>query len=85
MLSVAIKTGFHSLVELIAPQETQEAKNQGLADAVRQKRLDLVELLVTFGAENIASFPTGSLTSLLTPVSTRFSEKARPPCGARCG
>jgi hypothetical protein len=51
VLSVAIKTGFHSLVALIAPQETQEAKNQGLADAVRQKRLDLVELLVACGAE----------------------------------
>ena len=51
VLSVAIKTGFHSLVELIAPHETQEAKNQGLADAVRQKRLDLVELLVACGAE----------------------------------
>ncbi len=43
ILSVAIKTGFHSLVELIAPHETLEAKNQGLADAVRQKRLDLVD------------------------------------------
>src|SRR6266498_3556943 len=51
VLSVAIKTGFHSLVELIAPHETLEAKNQGLADAVRQKRLDLVELLVACGAE----------------------------------
>ena len=51
VLSVAIKTGFHSLVELIAPHETQEAKNRGLADAVRQKRLDLVELLVACGAE----------------------------------
>ena len=51
ILSVAIKTGFHSLVELIAPHEPLEAKNQGLADAVRQKRLDLVELLVACGAE----------------------------------
>jgi hypothetical protein len=50
-LSVAIKTGFHSLVELIAPHETLEAKNQGLAHAVRRKRLDLVELLVACGAE----------------------------------
>jgi hypothetical protein len=51
ILSVAIKTGFHSLVELIAPHETLEAKNQGLANAVLQKRLDLVELLVACGAE----------------------------------
>ena len=33
------------------PHQTLEAKNQGLADAVRQKRLDLVELLVRCGAE----------------------------------
>ncbi len=51
ILSVAIKTGFHSLVETIASYETQEAKNQGLADAVSQKRLDLVELLVACAAE----------------------------------
>lgn len=51
ILSVAVKTGFHSLVELIALQETQEAKNQGLADAVRLNRLDLVELLVSLGAD----------------------------------
>src|SRR5437867_2860844 len=51
ILSVAIKTGFHSLDETIASYETQEAKNQGLADAVSQKRLDLVELLVASGAE----------------------------------
>src|SRR5690349_18124700 len=51
ILSVAIKTGFHSLVELIAPHETPETKNQGLVDAVRQKRLDLIELLVACGAK----------------------------------
>jgi hypothetical protein len=51
ILSVAIKTGFHSLVELIAPHESQEARNQGLVDAVKLKRLDLVGLLVSFGAD----------------------------------
>ena len=40
LLSVGIKTGFHSLVELIAPHETLEAKNHALADAVRQKRCE---------------------------------------------
>lgn len=51
LLPVALKTGFHSLVETIAPHETQDAKNQGLAEAVSQRRLDLVELLVAYGAE----------------------------------
>jgi hypothetical protein len=37
ILSVAIQTGFHSLVELIAPHETQNVKNQGLADAGQTK------------------------------------------------
>ena len=46
-----MKIGFHSLVELIALHETQEAKNQGLADAVRLSRLDLLELLVAIGAD----------------------------------
>jgi hypothetical protein len=69
VLSVAIKTGFHSLVELIAPHETLEAKNQGLADAVRQKRLDLVELLVACGAE-IKAIP---FTDVLRLGTTNYS------------
>lgn len=51
LLSVAIKTGFHSLVETIAPHETQDAKDQALGQAVSQRRPDLVELLVAHGAE----------------------------------
>lgn len=38
-------------MELIALHDTQQAKNQGLADAVRLNRLDLVELLVSLGAD----------------------------------
>ena len=44
-LTVAIKTWFHSLVELLLRHETdQEAKNQALAQAVSKQRPDLVEL-----------------------------------------
>jgi len=57
ILAVAIKTGFRRLVELIAPHATQEAKDRGLADAVSHKRLDLVELLVWYGAESHNGVP----------------------------
>jgi len=36
---------------LIAPHETPGCEKSGLADAVRQKPLDLVKLLVAYGAE----------------------------------
>lgn len=51
-LHVAIDSGFHSLVELLARHESrQEAKNQALSFAVSEKRLDFVELLVAHGAQ----------------------------------
>jgi hypothetical protein len=51
-LQVAIDKGFHSLVELLARNEpSQQLKNQALAAAVFHKRLDLIELLVTHGAQ----------------------------------
>jgi hypothetical protein len=71
ILSVAIKTGFHSLVELLAQYETQAAKNQGLADAVSQKRLDLVELLVACGAE-IKAVPFSNVLLCWEPHIIRF-------------
>ena len=50
-LEVALRTGFHSLVELLVRNETrQELKNEALQQAVSLKRLDLVELLVSHGA-----------------------------------
>jgi len=49
---MAVGTGFHSLVELIAKHETnQSAKDAALGDAVSLRRLDLVELLLANGAD----------------------------------
>jgi hypothetical protein len=57
LLQVAVETGFHSLVELIARHDTsKESKNSALATALSQSRLDLIELLVENGAE-ISSVP----------------------------
>ena len=55
LLEVAVETGFHSLVELIAKHEnSQPSKNAALETAVSQSRLDLIELLVANGAEIIS-------------------------------
>jgi hypothetical protein len=57
LLEVAVETGFHSLVELIAKHDSsQPSKNAALETAVSQSRLDLIELLVANGAE-ITSVP----------------------------
>jgi hypothetical protein len=51
-LEIAVKIGFHSLVELIAKREiSQSAKDAALRDAVSLRRLDLVELLLANGAD----------------------------------
>lgn len=51
-LKVALGTGFHSLVELLAANEpSQEVKNECLGHAVFLKRLDFIELLVEHGAD----------------------------------
>jgi hypothetical protein len=56
-LQVAMDAGFHSLVELlIRNEERVESKNKALAEAVERKRIDLVMLLVSYGAE-IQSVP----------------------------
>ena len=50
-LLVAIDTGFHSLVELLARNEARhEQKDRALGEAVESKRLDMVEVLVENGA-----------------------------------
>ena len=52
LLEIAIETGFHTLVELIAKHEaSQSAKNAALGEAVSLRRLDLVELLLANGAD----------------------------------
>jgi hypothetical protein len=52
LLEMAVGTGFHSLVELIAKHETnQSVKDAALGDAVSLRRLDLVELLLANGAD----------------------------------
>lgn len=51
-LRVAIEIGFHSLIELLARTEDSVAiKNAALAYAVELRRLELVQLLVSYGAE----------------------------------
>jgi ankyrin repeat protein len=58
LLAVALKTGFHSLIELLLRHErSQERKNALLAQAVQDRRSDLVELAVLYGADaNSVSF-----------------------------
>src|ERR1700722_14093983 len=52
LLQIAVDTGFHSMVELLAGHEiSQETKNGALADAVPKRRLDLVQILVLHGAQ----------------------------------
>lgn len=52
LLEIAVEVGFHSLVELIAKNETsQSAKSSALYAAVSSRRLDLVELLLANGAD----------------------------------
>ena len=46
-----VDTGFHSLVELLARNESrQETKGRALMEAVESKRLDFVQVLVENGA-----------------------------------
>lgn len=64
LLEIAVETGFHSLVELIARHEaTQSAKEAALVAVVSSRRLDLVELLLASGAD-VKSVPL--LDALLT-------------------
>ena len=72
LLQIAIETGFHSLVELIARYETNQAsKNAALADSVSLRRLDFVALLVENGAE-IISVPLYDVLLTWEPRLMRF-------------
>jgi hypothetical protein len=71
-LSVAIELGFHSLVELLARNETSpEVKNRGLSEAAAAKRLDLAQLLLAQGAE-IQSMPLADAFRTWDPAIIRF-------------
>src|SRR5690349_21547345 len=72
LLQVAVGTGFHSLIELIAKHENnQSSKNAALADAVSLRRLDFVQLLVEGGAD-VKSAPFADVLLEWNPEITRF-------------
>lgn len=71
-LQVAIDLGFHSLIELfVRHEDSQVAKNQALAEVVSGRRLDLIELLVSYGAE-IQSVPLIDVLLIWEPVIIRY-------------
>ena len=71
-LEVALKSGFHSLVELLLQNaENQELKNRALQLALSLKRLDLIELLVAHGAE-ISSVPFIDVLYVWDPSIIRY-------------
>src|SRR5690349_15963948 len=50
-LLTAVDTGFHSLVKLLVQHEPrQEQKDKALTEAVEEKRLDMVQVLVEHDA-----------------------------------
>jgi hypothetical protein len=72
LLEIAVETGFHSLVELIAKHETsQTAKAAALGDAVSSRRLDLVELLLANGID-IKAVPLADVLLAWEPRIIRF-------------
>jgi len=72
LLQIAVETGFHSLVELIATNDpSQTSKNAALADAASARRLDLVEVLLASGAD-IKSVPLVDVLLTWEPKIIRF-------------
>jgi hypothetical protein len=72
LLEIAVETGFHSLVDVIAKHEaSQTAKDAALADAVSSRRLDLVELLLANGAD-IRSVPLAEVLLSWEPKLIQF-------------
>jgi ankyrin repeat protein len=71
-LLVAIETGFHSLIELLVRNETDQCiKDQALLRAVFEKRLDFVELLVANGAR-VESVPFEDVLLVWDPKMIQF-------------
>jgi hypothetical protein len=71
-LKVALNTGFHSLVELLVRNEaSQDLKNLGLHHAISLNRLDLIELLVSYGAD-IRSVPFIDVLNVWNPTIIRY-------------
>lgn len=71
-LEIAVETRFHSLVELLIRAEpSSQLKNRALRRALSHKRLDLIELLVSHGAE-ISSVPFIEVLMLWDPAIIRY-------------
>jgi hypothetical protein len=71
-LEVALNTGFHSLVELLVRNEqSQDVKNSALLFAVCKKRQELIELLVTHGAD-IKAVPFIEVLRTWEPTTMRY-------------
>jgi hypothetical protein len=72
LLEIVIETGFHSLVELLAKHESsQSVKDAALGRAASSRRLDLVELLLAYGAD-IRSVPLVDVLLTWEPTLIRF-------------
>jgi len=71
-LEVGVDTGFHSLVQLLVRAEpSSQLKNRALRRALSHKRLDLIELLVSHGAE-VGSVPFIEVLMLWDPTIIRY-------------
>lgn len=71
-LKVALDTGFHSLVEVLAQNEqNQELRNRALLHSVSLKRLDFIQLLVSHGAD-LRSVPFIEVLRIWEPNIIRF-------------
>jgi hypothetical protein len=72
LLELVVEIGFHSLVELIAKHDQdQSSKNEALRLAVAKRRLDLGQLLFSYGAE-IRSVPFVDVLLSWDPRIIRF-------------
>ncbi len=72
VLQIALETGFHSMVELVVRNETdQEVKNEALRCAVAQTQLDFVQLLLAHGAD-LKSVPLADVLFSWNPRLIRF-------------
>ena len=79
-LSVALKTRFHSLIELLLRhEEDQRTRNNVLRQAVDARRHDIVELAVAYGAETSSVSFTDVLMSWDRKIVSFFAERGADP------